>query len=515
MGGQSMNTLFDKTLASHHAKRYNNSYHIITIIPQQRRVWSEAFVKSVDIASFTPGQVTAHEYLTENGDLLLARGVLLTDRHLDLLKRRNIFTLYLKQDENEEEQELQSIFSPEFNKMIADLPLEDSTPGPSRTAEPSYKLSSNLPLALSQPEFKYIKSGQEGLNQLIASRKTVDLDTRLQEGRCVDRPVGIPLKEKIRQIATTERSDDYRTMVMGVYLQALGRTKGILDQLADGKRIDYFSCKSIIEQIMRVFTSDMSYLLNLVAMQQKTEEHIYNHSLNVAIYSLCTSTAFGYNQHQVVEIGIGALLHDAGMLLVPREIYLKKGKLEKDEWYEIMKHPILGLHLLEKVDRLPEWVPYMAYQCHERENGKGYPKQRSSRLIHNYAKICAIADMYEAFSSPRPYRDAYIPYKAIELVIKASKQGLLSGELVRSFVQFMSLFPIGSVVELSNRCIGKVIRTNPASPSKPVVSVFFDADGKALTGVKIREEDLSSNLSVSIVKAHPNNHRQITWVQGF
>jgi HD-GYP domain-containing protein (c-di-GMP phosphodiesterase class II) len=373
-------------------------------------------MKSIDLSSLTPGQVTAHEYLTENGDLLIARGVLLTDRHLDLLKRRNIFTLYLTSDDNEEEQELQSIFSPEFNKIIADLPLDDKAP------EPLNKISSTLPLALLQSELKGIKPGEEGLNQLIASRKTIDLDTRLQEGRCVDRPVGIPLKEKIRQIATAERSDEYRTMVMNVYLQALSRTKDLLDQLADGKRIDYYSSKSIIEQIMRIFTSDMSYLLNIVAMQQKTEDHIYNHSLNVAIYSLCTSTAFGYNQHQVVEIGIGALLHDVGMLLVPREIYLKKGKLEKDEWYEVMKHPILGLHLLEKVDRLPEWVPYMAYQCHERENGKGYPKQRSSRLIHNYAKICAIADMFEAFSSPRPYRDAYIPYKAIELVIKASKR---------------------------------------------------------------------------------------------
>ena len=270
-----------------------------------------------------------------------------------------------------------------------------------------------------------------------------------------------------------------------------------------------------MEQVMRIFTSDMSYLLNIVAMHQKTEEHIYNHSLNVAIYSLCTATAFGYNQHQVLEIGIGALLHDAGMLLVPRDICLKKGKLEKEEWYEIMKHPILGLHLLEKVDRLPEWVPYMAYQCHERENGKGYPKQRSSRLIHNYAKICAIADMYEAFSSARPYRDAYIPYKAIELVIKASKQGLLSGELVRSFVQFMSLFPIGSIVELSNRCIGKVIRTNPSSPSKPVVCILFDGDGTPLSGSKIYEEDLSANLSLSIVRAHPNNFRGIDWNQGF
>jgi HD-GYP domain-containing protein (c-di-GMP phosphodiesterase class II) len=435
-----------------------------------------------------------------------------SDRHLDLLKRRNIFTLYIKEDE--EEQALQSILSSDFNKFISDIPLDEKpyTPVPRESASniPVY-----IPAVMNQPDFKRIKSGEEGLNQLVSSKRSLDLDKRLQEGRCVDRPVGIALKEKIRQIATSERTDEYRKMVISVYNQAVTRTKSMLESLADGKRIDYFIPKSILEQLMRIFVNDMSFLLNTVSMQEKGEEHIYHHSLNVSIYSLCTATAFGYNQHQVLEIGIGALLHDAGMLLVPREIYLKKGKLEKDEWYEIMKHPILGLHLLEKVDRLPEWVPYMAYQCHERENGKGYPKQRSSRLIHNYAKICAIADMYEAFSSPRPYRDAYIPYKALELIIKASKQGLLSGELVRSFVQFMSLFPVGSVVELSNRCVGKVIRTNPTSPSKPVVSVFFDADGNKLTESKQYEEDLSANLSISIVKAHPNNYHGIDWLQGF
>jgi hypothetical protein len=60
-----------------------------------------------------------------------------------------------------------------------------------------------------------------------------------------------------------------------------------------------------------------------------------------------------------------------------------------------------------------------------------------------------------------------------------------------------------------------VIRTNPTSPSKPVVSVFFNADGSACADATVREEDLSANLSISIVKAHPNNHRQITWTQGF
>jgi len=96
-------------------------------------------------------------------------------------------------------------------------------------------------------------------------------------------------------------------------------------------------------------------------------------------------------------------------LLIPKKIRFKEGCLTEAEWFEIQKHPILGLHLLEKIDRLPESIPFIAYQTHERENGKGYPTQRSSRLIHKFAKVITIADVFEALSSPRKYREGNIP----------------------------------------------------------------------------------------------------------
>ena len=463
-------------------------------------------MKQVDLALLAAGQVTQHEYFTENGDLLLARGVFLTERHLDLLKRRNIFSLFIK--ENDEEAAIQEILSTDYTKGLEELQTDKGRPS-SSAAE------TRTPMALLEPELKGIRQGEEGFKQLVDSRKSFELDNHLQEGHSVDRPMGIAFREKLQQLSTRERSEDYKRRIPAIYSDLLCRTKSIIDSLANGKRMDYNVPRAVVEQVLRVFVSDMSFLLNVVAHQQREEGHLYQHSLNVCIYSLAIATSYGYNQHQVVEIGIGGLLHDVGMLLVPQEVCLKKGKLDKEEWYEIMKHPILGLHLLEKIDRMPELIAYMAYQGHERENGVGYPKQRSSRFIHNYAKICAIADMYEAFSSPRPYRDAHIPCKALELIIKASRQGLVAGELVKAFVQFVSLFPIGSIVELNNRCIGKVIRANPSSPSRPIISVLFDPDGKRLTGANAYEEDLSTNLTVSIIKAHPRNHLAIKWTEGF
>jgi HD-GYP domain-containing protein (c-di-GMP phosphodiesterase class II) len=465
-------------------------------------------VKEIDLSSLAAGQVTQHEYYGENGDLLIARGVYLTEKHLDLLLRRNVFSLYIK-DDDDDEAAVKEILSTDYTKGLEALPLDgpDNAPSAPAFAPP--------PKALSEPELQRIKKGEDGFKQLSESKRTLDLDYRLQEGRYSDRPVGIAFREKLQQISTRERSEEYKKRIPAIYADALRRTSSILTALANGKRIEYSAPRAIVEQLLRVFSTDMCFLVNVVAQQQKSDEHLFNHSLNVCIYAVTIAAAYGYNQHQVVEIGAGALLHDVGMLLVPNDLRLKKGKLDKDEWFEIMKHPILGLHLLEKIDRMPDLVAYMAYQCHERENGCGYPKQRSSRFIHTYAKICAIADMFEAFSAPRPYREAHIPFKALELVIKASRQGLVAGDLVKSFVQFLSLFPVGSIVELNNRSIGKVIRNNPLSPSKPIVAVLFDPDGKRLTGANSYEEDLAANLSLSIVKAHPPSAFPLKWTDGF
>jgi HD-GYP domain-containing protein (c-di-GMP phosphodiesterase class II) len=464
-------------------------------------------MKRIELASLVAGNTAEYEYFSKDGKLLIARGILLTTRHLDTLKRNNVLDLFIKG--TDAEHIAHEVLTTDYSKHHTALP-PDNPFYPAQNDRPWHK-----PRALDMPEFKGILAGENGFKQLVESKKAVELDNFLREEARTDQPSGMPVKGGLRQIAAKDRSDEYKKKTTGTYNDLIVRTKTLLDSLTDGNHLDYVTARSIVEQLLKILTNDMSFLLNMTVQQYTEEDHVYNHSLKVSVYALCIAIVSGYNQRQVIEIGIGALLHDIGMLLVPRMIYLKKGKLDKDEWYEIMKHPVLGVHLLEKIDRLPESIPFMAYQCHERENGKGYPKQRGSRFIHNYARICAVADMYEALSSPRPYRDALIPYRALEMVIKASHQGLISGEYTKSLVQCLSLFPVGSIVELSNRCIGKVVKASQSSLTKPLVSLLYDENGKELSGGGSCEMDLMSSRDVSIVKAHPNDYKGVFWLSGF
>jgi HD-GYP domain-containing protein (c-di-GMP phosphodiesterase class II) len=454
-------------------------------------------MKKIEIATITPGTVAPVDLFTESGELLVSRGVIISEKHLDILRRRNIFEVYQKLFE--EEEEIHRILTKDFGEL-EELRFED--PSHSVLHQPKKYV---LPKAAQLPQLAKIKTGQEGLAQLLRSSKATELDAFIKEGFFPDRPIGPALKNKATQVYPAQRTDTYKEEAKATYAEALANVKFILNGLAEVKAVDGTMIKGIVEKFVRTWLVDRSILLNIAGTKAPDEDYLYHHSLNVCLYSINIAAAAGYSERQTVDIGIGAVLHDVGMLLIPKEIRLKKARLTKDEWYEVQKHSVLGLHLLEKVSKLPESAPYIAYQTHERENGQGYPKQRNSRLIHNYSKIVQIADIFESLTAPRNYRSPYMPYRAMEILIKMTRKNLVAGDLVKAFLNYMSLFPVGSLVELSDHCIAKVVQANELHYTKPIVSVIVDGRGNLLPKEKIHQVDLARNLSLQIVKAIDSN----------
>jgi HD-GYP domain-containing protein (c-di-GMP phosphodiesterase class II) len=311
----------------------------------------------------------------------------------------------------------------------------------------------------------------------------------------------VALRQAARQIAVNERTPQHIEAVTASYADAIASSKAILDYLSDGVKINEDLVRNVVDRFVKTFLTDKSILINIANTKAWEGEYLYNHMLNVCLLAINIAAAAQYSREQIVEIGIGALLHDVGMLLVPEDIRFKKGRLTKDEWFEIQKHAILGLHILEKFTHIPETAKFVAYQVHERENGKGYPKQRAGRLVHKFAKIVQVADIFESLCSPREYRLPYIPYRAMELLIKMSSQNLVSGEYVKAFLTYASLFPIGSIVELNDHRIAKVVQGNELTYVSPVVSIIADHQGRFLEKSRIYQVDLSTDASVRIDKA--------------
>ena len=144
----------------------------------------------------------------------------------------------------------------------------------------------------------------------------------------------------------------------------------------------------------------------------------FTHSANVCYYSVLLATALGMSQRELVEIAVGGLLHDLGKLEVDPRILLKEGPLEERERRQIRQHPTFGFRQLCRRQDLSQGQLMMVYQHHERIDGRGYPVGIASSQIHPWARLCTIADVFEALTSNRPYRRALSLEGALQIMTK-------------------------------------------------------------------------------------------------
>ncbi len=312
-------------------------------------------------------------------------------------------------------------------------------------------------------------------------------------------PTGTPLKKTISQISVTDRSKTYKSNVVEDYQHAISMVERIYITLAKGHVINHSEIQALVNDFFKIFINDRCILLGLSILQKDQEDYLYQHAVNVCLLSLNIATASGFSDRQVVEIGEAALLADVGMMKTPDYIRSKNGKLNEEEFYEIRKHPILGIQLLEKVQNLPDRIAYVSYQHHERDTGAGYPKGRIGKLLHEYSKIIAIADIFEAMTSKRAYRPAMHPHIALVNIIKMAKINLLNMKNVQNFLQFTSLYPVGCLVKLNSGNIAKVIQSNMEDIECPIVTVLTDEEGRIFTEIKFFQIDLAIKKNYKIV----------------
>jgi putative nucleotidyltransferase with HDIG domain len=268
-----------------------------------------------------------------------------------------------------------------------------------------------------------------------------------------------------------------------------GKLVNVIDSPDLGKKF-----RGVVKEILADVRSHhkvMSVLMDV----QSADQYTFQHSLNVTIYTLALAMAQNYTEKQLIEIGLGAILHDVGKMTVPNEILSKQGKLTDAEFAIIQKHTTDGFESLRKIHDIPLLCAHCAFQHHERLDGSGYPRGLAKDEIHEYAKIIAIADVFDALTSNRSYRKAMLPHMAMEVIYSGAGK-LFDFELVNMFRNTVSMYPIGMTVILSNGYKGIVIDHNHQLPSRPVIRLIEDGEGQAMQ--RSEEIDLAKHLSVVI-----------------
>jgi HD-GYP domain-containing protein (c-di-GMP phosphodiesterase class II) len=217
-----------------------------------------------------------------------------------------------------------------------------------------------------------------------------------------------------------------------------------LDHVARDVLSDVFRSKSVeraVEQadvlgrhIVAVVNSDdfiASHLLRVI----HHDYHTFAHSLNVACFVVAMARAQGWSDQAVLHrLSIGALLHDVGKLHVPDAILTKPGRLSEEELKALEAHPTLGFRSLCSHDNLTFEQLMMVYQHHERLDGRGYPVGVIGDEIHPWARLCAVADAFEALTSNRPYRPA-LPLEQALSTMQRQAGTALDEEILACWIQ--------------------------------------------------------------------------------
>lgn len=213
-------------------------------------------------------------------------------------------------------------------------------------------------------------------------------------------------------------------------------------------------------------TRNPLHLLDMMHCLRGFDDMTYMHSMNVALISHVIGSWLGLPPDEMNTLVVCGLLHDIGKLKIPHEIISKPGKLTDEEFELIRSHPKLGYDILRSKD-LDNRIKLAALQHHERYNGSGYPRQLTGPEISNFSSIVAIADVYDAMTSNRAYREGICPFTVIATFEK--EKDLYEPSLLYLFMRRTIEAYINTEVLLSNNERGKVVLLNQNHLSRPVV----------------------------------------------
>lgn len=231
------------------------------------------------------------------------------------------------------------------------------------------------------------------------------------------------------------------------------------------------SASKLLGEYLGLLLEDID-LFSAFAASPYSSHYPARHSLHVAMLSMAMGAKAGLDRTRVEDLGLGALLHDLGMLRVPRALWKQRNALSDSQRLDVMQHPIYTIEALDGQRALKDTVRLICYQVHERAGGQGYPRAIPNELIHPLSRIASVADAYVGMVSARPYRAAIQPYRAIEAIVKQVGEGLFDPMAARLLLETLSLYPVGSYVMLSDRRFGKVLRSNGAVYDRPIVRAW-------------------------------------------
>ncbi len=252
------------------------------------------------------------------------------------------------------------------------------------------------------------------------------------------------------------------------YYRHIYDIKTTITQLSAGCMLDCDRLTELFPDIMGTLSKDCFAVINGHLQQlQLIDHYTYGHSLNVGLYAMLLAGWLGMTNDECAIALQAGLLHDIGKEEIPADILKKQSALSMEEFGLMKKHPIFSYMKLVDCSSIDPCVRQAVLHHHERLNKTGYPLATNN--IGAYARMIAIADVYDAMTSDRVYKQGVTPFRAFEFFQHQGAE-LFEQRYLKVFIDKMSSFLVGATVETTAGDTGRIVYSPPTAPFQPVVA---------------------------------------------
>ncbi|MHB1015701.1 MAG: HD-GYP domain-containing protein, partial [Desulfurivibrionaceae bacterium] len=247
--------------------------------------------------------------------------------------------------------------------------------------------------------------------------------------------------------------------------------KNILADVQAGKKIQTGEAEAAVSELDNSICHNKDALFLLMRLRRK-DEYTFDHSVSVGVLLLAFCRAMNFDQETTRAIGLGGLLHDVGKMAIPLSILNKPSALNDDEFKKIQQHVPLCREILATTHNIPQSAAQIAMEHHERFDGTGYPYGLAGEAISLGGQMAAIADVFDALTSDRCYRNGIDQVEVLRKLYGWSRSHF-NEELVHRFIRCIGIYPAGTLVQLESGLLGVVVESTD-NLLRPVVRVIYD-----------------------------------------
>lgn len=297
----------------------------------------------------------------------------------------------------------------------------------------------------------YVPASDETFKEIIDSEPAPDTEDIQPSDQEQDTP-------ETRELVSPERTKEQEAVL--IYGYTVRVLQYISKSITRSEKTGIKKALKMVHKLIDMVAEDADILLGLSTIKDY-DDYTFTHSINVAILSVCLGHRIGLSKKSLEMLTLSAFFHDLGKIEVPKSILNKPGKLTDSELKEMKNHSLYSVRQILFLKTTPQKKAEMIlppFEHHLKYDLSGYPQTPRSKPVSLFGRILAIADVYDALTSPRVYRPfAITPDRALSIMQEGSGKDF-DPLLLKVFVNMIGVYPVGTVLKFANGDIGLVAK---------------------------------------------------------